>query len=668
MRKFYLVILLMVFSASSLAYVVWPNASAPCNGTLQACIDASAVGELIEVQTNGEINENISTSTALSLVVGTGYLPFFSEGNSITMNLTAAGSSRSIQISGFTFLQGGIKVSTLGAPLTVRIENNTIESTALNIPAIEVVSGSVLSTDVQIKYNRVNAETSGNPPTYGAILVNKNGIGVGEITGEIYNNTVESEGVSSRGISVYVSNNANLDINITANTIYGGTTGGIYINRFNSSTAVSEFDISSNVFYQFGTFFNPSGIYIINDTGTTNADIVNNSMIDSREGIYLRNGVGTLDAYIHNNLIAYGGRAINSQASVTISNDYNLFYQNSLANIDYTPGANDINADPKIKSLQNARLLPGSPALEAGNILALFNVLGAPLIDADGLLRIKNSSTAGSAALDIGAYEAGDLSFLHQNTNTVPGHITPISNPILDGLSNLNNVHITSNWNPGNSTGVYNNDNEAIYYSSGLWRIFNESFTDLLDNASFNVTRLGSTSNTFTHNNTGSGENNTIIDQAGLNDNGDYILQVTQHWTGVYNPHPFGIAYFGSNWVIINTDLEVMPTNSNFNVYYQEKSKSAYEHIAKPSNTNSQVTILDNPLINGVECAQIQVTQSATQGVFNDAPIGVYYSSGRWNIFNQDLSPMVENSAFHVLINPGQIADCTDVIFKDGFD
>lgn len=391
-------------------------------------------------------------------------------------------------------------------------------------------------------------------------------------------------------------------------------------------------------------------------------------MIDSREGIYLRNGVGTLDAYIHNNLIAYGGRAINSQASVTISNDYNLFYQNSLANIDYTPGANDINADPKIKSLQNARLLPGSPALEAGNILALFNVLGAPLIDADGLLRIKNSSTAGSAALDIGAYEAGDLSFLHQNTNTVPGHITPISNPILDGLSNLNNVHITSNWNPGNSTGVYNNDNEAIYYSSGLWRIFNESFTDLLDNASFNVTRLGSTSNTFTHNNTGSGENNTIIDQAGLNDNGDYILQVTQHWTGVYNPHPFGIAYFGSNWVIINTDLEVMPTNSNFNVYYQEKSKSAYEHIAKPSNTNSQVTILDNPLINGVECAQIQVTQSATQGVFNDAPIGVYYSSGRWNIFNQDLSPMVENSAFHVLINPGQIADCTDVIFKDGFD
>ncbi|VAW36811.1 hypothetical protein MNBD_GAMMA01-645 [hydrothermal vent metagenome] len=669
MRKLYYTLLLIIVSYNSQAFVVWPNASAPCNGTLQACIDASAVGEYIEVRSNGPINENISTSTALSLVAGIGYQPLFSSGNSIEMNLTVGGAPRTIRIIGFTFVQGGIKVSTLGAPLTAIIESNTVQATAVNIPAIKVVSGSVLSTDVQIKYNRVFAETVGNTATaYGAILVNKNSIGVGEITGEIYNNTVESFGTFSKGISVFVSNNADLDINITANVVYGGTSGGIFINRFNSSTAVSDFDITSNAFYQYGTFYNPSGIHIINDAGTTNVDIINNTMIQSRDGIYLRNGVGTLDARLHNNLIAFGGRAINSQPSVSMINDNNLLYQNSLANIDYTPGGNDISTDPMIKSLSNARLSSDSPALDSGNLLAFLNALDAPLIDADGLVRIKNPTATGSAQLDIGAYEAGDFGFLHRNTNGGVNYISNINNSYLNGFSGLDSVHITSNWNPNGIGGTYNNENEAIYYSSGLWRIFNEGLVNMFDGASFNVSRLGSTGKTFEHTYTGSGENNTMIDDSGLNNNGDYILQVSQHWTGTYNPNPPGIFYFGGNWGIINMNLAVLPTNSNFNVYYQRKSKSAYEHIARTANIISNRTILDNPLINGVSCAQIQVTQSASQGVFNDAPIGVYYAWNRWRVFNQDMSAMPEDAAFHVLINPGQIADCTDIIFEDGFE
>jgi hypothetical protein len=668
-KKISIIITLMSFINCGYAFVVWPNASAPCNSSLQACIDSSAVGEYIEVQSDGPINEDISTTTALSLVAGIGYKPVFSSGNRIQMNLTAAGALRTVQIKGFTFESGGIRVSTLGAPINFIIEGNTVEATSLNIPAIEVISASVQATDVQIRLNNVFAETSGATAfAYGAILVNKNGIGVGSITGEIFNNTIRSVGINSKGVSVFASNNSDIDMNIAGNVIYGGTSGGIYINRFNSSTASSDFDIVSNAFYQEGTFFNPSGIYIINDTGTTTADIINNSLIDSREAVYLRNGVGSLNVNAQNNLIAYAGIAFDSQASVSLTNDYNLFYQNTSASIEYIAGAHDLNTNPMIMHFKNARLHASSPAIEAGNSLALLLVADAPFIDADGLLRLKNATATGSGIVDIGAYEAGDLSFIHQNSNTVASHISIIDNPLLNDLSALDDLQITSNWNPNETAGIYNNENEALYYAGGFWRVFNEGFNDLMESVSFNISKMASNSNTFEHLVTGAGENNTMINQVGLDNHPEYILQVSQHWTNIYNPHPPGIFYFETKWFIINLDAEVMPTNSNFNVYYQERSKSAFIHTAKAPNTSGNVTVLDNALINGVSCAQIQVTQSSGQSIFNASPVGVFYSAGEWAIFNQNLTTMPLNAVFHVLINPAQIAQCTDVIFKDGFE
>ena len=86
------------------------------------------------------------------------------------------------------------------------------------------------------------------------------------------------------------------------------------------------------------------------------------------------------------------------------------------------------------------------------------------------------------------------------------------------------------------------------------------------------------------------------------------------------------------------------------------------------ANSFGNVTTLDNPLINGVPCAEVQVTQSADGGEFNDAPIGVYYNGIDWTVYNQDSSDMVANSEFHVTVNPEQIAACSDVIFADDFE
>lgn len=44
------------------------------------------------------------------------------------------------------------------------------------------------------------------------------------------------------------------------------------------------------------------------------------------------------------------------------------------------------------------------------------------------------------------------------------------------------------------------------------------------------------------------------------------ILIVTQHWKGVYNPHPIGVYYAGSQWAIFNEDVVAMPVDAFFNV------------------------------------------------------------------------------------------------------
>lgn len=93
-------------------------------------------------------------------------------------------------------------------------------------------------------------------------------------------------------------------------------------------------------------------------------------------------------------------------------------------------------------------------------------------------------------------------------------------------------------------------------------------------------------------------------------------------------------------------------------------------NILQMQNTVAHYTLLDNPLLEGVTCAQIQVTQSASQGVFNNSPIGVVYipGSSQWAIYNQNLSAMPVNAAFHVIISPEQIMECSDLIFENGFE
>ncbi|HUB07495.1 MAG TPA: hypothetical protein VMB50_10865, partial [Myxococcales bacterium] len=67
---------------------------------------------------------------------------------------------------------------------------------------------------------------------------------------------------------------------------------------------------------------------------------------------------------------------------------------------------------------------------------------------------------------------------------------------------------------------------------------------------------------------TAPGGDNIVIDNPMTNGNPNLLLFVTQNWepNSVYNPHPVGVYYTGSDWAIFNEDSAMMPANASFNV------------------------------------------------------------------------------------------------------
>jgi hypothetical protein len=669
--KALILIIFMTISLVSNAVVYWPGIAAPCNTTLQACVDASSSGEVIELITNDTIQESVTTVKPISLIAAIGFKPKFGLNHSVTIAYNS-GLPGTVTLKGLSFNRGNIEFIHSVSEVTLNILNNNFFNDEETSSPIFVQSFSTSDLKVNIKYNQINSYvlSTGLPSTYGAISLLKNSSS-GNIHGDIYSNTLKVSGDSSKGIVLTTEGSgAGFDINITANEIIGGSLGGIVVDAF-SSSGINEIDIVSNALLKYDNSLIERGILILSNTGNTNVDLINNTVIHKFIGIAIEKDGGVLSSNIYNNIVAYSGFAgFSIDGGPTISNDYNFTSYNE-SHFNYTPGPNAIiGAEPRFINSKNARLRADSAAIDAGYPLALLFVVDAPEVDADGLLRVKKSTNLGSPTIDIGAYEAGDFSFKHiTNSDNTTSHSTRIDSTLINDISTLDNLQITSNRGL-NLSAPMNNDYVGIWYSSGFWRIFNQSFQSLFDGTIFNVINLGSNANTFEHIVSMTGFNLSQINRVGLNGATDKILQLSQHWKGIYNPHPAGIFNDGSNWYVKNFDSQNLPLNANFNIYFQDESKSAFEHVAVADNTYTFSTQLDHPLLNETPCAQIQVTQSGSQGIFNSSPIGVSYSdvNERWHVINQDESSIPLNSAFHILINPGQIADCSDLIFDNGFN
>ncbi|MFN0175084.1 MAG: M12 family metallopeptidase [Saprospiraceae bacterium] len=84
-------------------------------------------------------------------------------------------------------------------------------------------------------------------------------------------------------------------------------------------------------------------------------------------------------------------------------------------------------------------------------------------------------------------------------------------------------------------------------------------------------------------------------------------------------------------------------------MFYEKSSDKAFIHTVSSSNRSGHITTLDHPMLNNKPNAIVLVTQRSTS-IQNNHEIGVWYSGGRWKIFNQDRAALTNGAKFNVLV------------------
>ncbi len=692
--KYLLIITSSILTNHSVAQVIWPDTSAPCNTTLQACVDGSATGEVIEIHTSSQIDETITSTKAISLIAGVGYKPIFALDRGIEMAGTANADDITVTYSGLTFLRGRIAYNSFGlstSTTTLNISNNNILDNSFAFESVRIGNFGNHTLNLEVEFNRINYNpASTNLDRNGAIAItNGSPTGTsssGTVSGRIYNNQIKVVGDESVGIGLYEFANNNSDLDVSSNTLIGGESAAMYIEKDVQSFGNSKLDFAHNAIYsnQIDTTLHGLKAHVFD--GSLEVNAINNTVIGAAQGFGFNQAFGGVyDINFYNNLVAHSGTPVvirnpttaDTNVNITFNNDNNLFYDNtSAADPDFVAGPAFMATNPMIKSLTNARLRPGSPAIETGNQTSLLFILSVPLIDADGLYRIKNGNPgSGGVALDIGAYEAGDMRILDTKKGN-PSRLNPIESVAINA-EEFAKLQITQNFNPNGINifnGIGNDINMGVYRLGSVWFIFSQDEISPVDtNTAFNVWNPAPSTQNFVHTAAdaiSASESFTELDRSGLNDNPDAILSVTQLWTGLYNDNPVGVFYnpVTGRWNIYNSNFVDMPWMTQFNVYYQANSNNAFIHRTSEANNILDTTLIDHPLLNNSPCAQFQITYDS--GIMYPYKTGVVYNQnrGQWGVFNQGGEAMPETARFHVIISAEQIAACSDIIFADDFE
>ena len=659
----------------------WPGA-APCNGTLQACINAAANGDRIEIATAGPIDEALNLDDrSLSLVAAAGFHPAFVAGRGITANTGAAGAI-SLTLGGLRLSDASVAVTYSGAGTATYDLRGLELSRSSGGPAMMLQVAAYAGTVNAVLYgNRV----TGLPAGLNSGLIELTN-GDATLNANAYYNHISSGssvGVDGSGLRVHVGDGGAGTVKLHGNEVRGSFfRGGIFVSEGLFSSTASSF--SARVYNNLVVGSNysdlgASGISFVVNNGTIDAQAINNTVTRCYYGILANRWSGggvaaRVNGMVSNNLIvAQQGLGFTPAITPSLSNDYNLI--NATWN-QAVLGANTITAAARLASDTAPRLRATSPAIDAADTTTLLLGLlfnGLPVLDADGLRRIKGATNQA----DVGAYEAGDLALLHTaSSSNTGGHITRIDKPATNGQPAAD-LLVTQNYNAGGGGDTSNNHPFGVYYSASRWRLFNEDISPMPLGAHFNVMVPGTGSGLFRHVSSAANSSgwSTRLDNGSVNDLPDRIVLATQNWSAgasVYNPHPIGVFYFAfggpGSWYIMNADEQSggeMPLNAGFNVYSQEASPNAFRVTATADDAADSSILLDHPQLNGIPCAQVQATR-----LLNGTPVGggnfdVWYGTARWRIYGYGGMPA--GTQFNVLVNPAQVFDCTDLIFADGF-
>ncbi|MCB1559701.1 MAG: hypothetical protein KDI75_01150 [Xanthomonadales bacterium] len=650
----------------------WPGA-APCDGTLQACIDASAAGDTVVIVTNTPVDEAITIQNKALTLRGSGKQDAtFAEYRTIFVSSTDA-LNRAVNLEDLHFANGGIRAVNNGSgTLTMRVRR-VVAFRDWQSPAILAnASGDgglavlVENSDLSVKgdpdpmfpesMTAISLYSSSTQPPEFDIRFNRIRV-------------VDSE----QGEAIYTgSSGSPANIRIIGNRVDGEDyNAGIVVTHGGGGAQLNAYVVGNVVRNQHGNVGASGAIVFRARDGDIDALVYNNTLIDNRRALEVsaRGDLGgEITGAVRNNLVAFNQSGIMIDSDFDgpglVANSNNLEFDNSYNW--YTPGPGTLHVTPRLRS-GDFRILDDSPAVDAGiNLDSTLETLGIPLVDADGQPRQNGAS------YDIGAFETGTATqWLHQDTATsAANHTSTVNWPQIDGDPSARTL-FTPNYNPSGSSGVYNAHFTGIYYQTGKWRVFNQDAGDMPQGAAFNLL-YPDQRHVFTHTVTAANQAGftTKLDNVRVNGKGGKVIIASPYWTSSYFNAPYSIAYFGPQWLIINESDATIPESVNFFVYAQDPSQAGFRTASYASAIYGNSFFLDHPLLNGKACAQLQVTQGNGSDALT-VPFGVWFSNSRqrWAIFRQDLGAMPAGVAFHVWFDPKQVEQCSSgELFRDGFE
>jgi hypothetical protein len=667
-------LLALLPTAASAAIREWPG-GAGCTGTLQACIDGAANGDYIDIAQDAPIDEDlVLANRSLTLRAAAGFAPRLAAGRSIQATGSAGAGDLHVTIERIRLSGGGHVLARYDGSGTGYFTLRSLQvSGAAVAAAIRVEAGSGSAVEAQVHDNWIE----GLPAHINGGLLELATSG-GQLDARAYYNHVTSSAnaaVNGAGIYVDVASGGSGDVTLHANSVRGGFfRGGIWVSEglFSSTPSTLSAQAYNNVVVGPGQGdLGGSCIGFVTASGSINVEAVNNTATRCHWGLltsrWSGSSGGAISGPMVNNLVvADFALSLHSEISSGVTNDYNLLNGGTPG---VALGAHTITAPARLVSDGLPRLAQGSPAIEAGDPTTLglgliFN--GIPVTDADGLRRYKDM---GSNDPDIGAYEYGDTSLLHRaDAGNISSNWTRISHPALDG--NLDaNVFATPNF--GTGSGAVFNRPFGAWYPFPNWALFDEGVDPMVVSATFNVFAPAPGAGSLRHTtsaSTLSGWSSQLVG-AGLDDLPDEIVLALPNWQAgsVYYPYPIGVFYFGlgggGSWFVTNLEQsELMPEGLGFNIYHQPASPNAFRVTAPAA---GQSIRLNHPLLDGHSCAQVLATRMS-DGLPATDHYDVYYDGANWRIFTY--APMNEGTQFNVLVDPAQVAACTDVIFADGLD